>query len=106
MQHPAKKATELPKKFMGKPKLKEKNRQYKEALENYQQAFKYDPTIEASYKTHIVELNVRYGKYDELNEKYRSGLYKEAIKEYTNAIKADYKNSDYYLGMARCEEKL
>ncbi|HEX9508975.1 MAG TPA: tetratricopeptide repeat protein [Puia sp.] len=106
MQQSAMKATELSKEFIGKAQLKEKNRQYKEALENYQQAFKYDPTIEASYKTHIVELNVRYGKYDELNEKYRSGLYKEAIKEYTDAIKADDKNSDYYLGRARCEEKL
>ncbi|HWK04197.1 MAG TPA: tetratricopeptide repeat protein [Puia sp.] len=106
MQQSAMKATELSKEFIGKAQLKEKNRQYKEALENYQQAFKYDPTIEASYKTHIVELNVRYGKYDELNEKYRSGLYKEAIKEYTDAIKADPNNSDYYLGRARCEEKL
>src|SRR5258708_1039542 len=106
MQQSAMKATELSKEFIGKAQLKEKNRQYKEALENYQQAFKYDPTIEASYKTHIVELNVRYGKYDELNEKYRSGLYKDAIKEYTDAIKADDKNSDYYLGRARCEEKL
>lgn len=106
MQQSALKATELSKEFIGKAQLKEKNRQYKEALENYQQAFKYDPTIEASYKTHIVELNVRYGKYDELNEKYRSGLYKEAIKEYTDAIKADPNNSDYYLGRARCEEKL
>ena len=102
----ATKATDLSKQFIEKAKLKEKNRQYKEALENYQQAFKYDPSIEAGYKQHIVELNVRYGKYDELNEKYRSGLYKEAIKEYNDAIKADDKNSDYYLGRARCEEKL
>ena len=106
MAQSAMKATELSKEFIAKAQLKEKSRQYKEALESYQQAFKYDPSIEANYKAHIAELNVRYGKYDELNEKYRSGLYKETIKEYTDAIKADPNNSDYYLGRARCEEKL
>lgn len=105
-QQAALKASDLSKEFIAKAQLKEKNRQYKEALENYQQAFRYDPTIEAGFKDHIVELNKRYGKYDELNEKYNSGLYKEAIKEYTDAIKVDDKNSDYYLGRARCEEKL
>ncbi|MES1249497.1 MAG: tetratricopeptide repeat protein, partial [Chitinophaga rupis] len=93
-------------KYIDKAKLEEKNRRYKEALEDYQEAFKQRPAEEAAYKDHIAELTRRYGKIDELNEKYNSGLYKEAIKEYNDAIKNDDKNSDYYLGRARCEEKL
>ena len=47
----------------------------------------------------------------DLEEKYRAGYYKAAIKGYSELLKkpkanSDYSNSDYYLGRAKCFDKM
>ncbi|HEY1212595.1 MAG TPA: tetratricopeptide repeat protein, partial [Bryobacteraceae bacterium] len=92
--------------FIEKAHLQEKNRQYKEAIESYQNAIQQKPEEAANLQPHIRELTDRYATLSDLQEKFNAGLVKEALKEYTNAIRKEPNNSDYYLGRGRCHEKL
>ena len=63
------------------------------------------------YEARIKELNNSIKILADLDEKYRAGYYKEAIKGYSELLKdpklnANYSNSDYYLGRAKCFDKL
>ena len=89
-----------------KARLQERNREYKEAIESYQNAVRLKPDEAARLQPHIRQLTDHYATLSYLQEKYNAGLYKDAVKEYTDAIKKDPKNSDYYLGRGRCHEKL
>lgn len=99
-------AARLFQQYRDKARLEENSRQYKEAIEDYQNAIKQKPDEAANYDTHLRELTDKYRVLSDLQEKYNSGLYKEALKEYTAAIQKDPKNSDYYLGRGHCYEKL
>jgi tetratricopeptide (TPR) repeat protein len=92
--------------FIEKAQLQEKNRQYKEAIESYQNAIRQKPDESANLQPHIRQLTDKFATLSDLQEKFNAGLIKEALKEYTNAIKKDPNNSDYYLGRGRCHQKL
>jgi tetratricopeptide (TPR) repeat protein len=91
--------------LMETARLQESNRQYKEAIESYQNAIRAKPEEAGRLQPHIRQLTDQFATLSYLQEKYNAGLYKEAIKEYTDAIRKDPKNSDLYLGRARCHEK-
>jgi tetratricopeptide (TPR) repeat protein len=92
--------------FLDKAVRQTNNRQYKEAIESYQEAIKQKPEESANLEPRIRELTDKFAILSDLQEKYNAGYVKEALKEYTDAIKKDPKNSDYYLGRGRCHEKL
>jgi len=92
--------------FIEKARVQENNRQYKEAIESYRNAIRQKPDAATSLQAHIQQLTDKYATLSYLQEKYNAGLYKEALNEYTDAIRKDPKNSDYYLGRARCHERL
>lgn len=89
-----------------KARMLENNRQYKEAIESYQNAIRLKPEEAANLQPHIRQLTDRFAVLSDLQEKYNAGFVKEALKEYTEAIRKDPNNSDYYLGRARCHERL
>ncbi len=86
--------------------LLERKRKYKEALESYQQALEQKPDEASKYQQHINALTNKYRVLSTLEEKYNAGAYKEAIKQYKDANKKEGENSDYYLGIARCYDKM
>lgn len=92
--------------LIDKARLQENNRQYKEAIESYRNAIRQKPEAAAGLQPHIQQLTDKYATLSYLQEKYNAGLFKEAENEYTEAIRKDPKNSDYYLGRGRCHEKL
>lgn len=92
--------------LIDKARLQESNRQYKEAIESYQNAIRQRPEEAASLQPHIRQLTDHYATLSYLQEKYNAGLFKDALKEYTLAIQKDPRNSDLYLGRGRCHEKL
>jgi tetratricopeptide (TPR) repeat protein len=92
-------------KLIQKAKLEENSRLYENALKDYQTAFALKPDEQANYSAHIKELTVKFRTLSELEEKYKLGLFKDAIKDYDKAIKKDNQNSDYYLGRGKCYDK-
>jgi tetratricopeptide (TPR) repeat protein len=92
--------------LLQKAKLEENSRLYENALSDYKEAFSIKPEEQAAYDAHLKELTVKFRTISEEEEKYKAGLYKEAIKDYEKAIKKDNKNSDYYFGMGKCYDKL
>jgi tetratricopeptide (TPR) repeat protein len=92
--------------LIDKARLQENNRQYKEAIESYRNAIRQKPEAAAGLQPHIQQLTDKYATLSYLQEKYNAGLFKEAVNEYTEAIRKDPKNSDYYLGRGRCHERL
>ena len=92
--------------FVDKAVIQAQNRQYKEAIENYNNAIRQKPEEAPRLEPKIRELTDKYTILSDLQEKYNAGLVKEAMKEYTAAIKKDPRNSDYYLGRGRCYEKI
>jgi len=92
--------------LIDKARLQESNRQYKEAIESYQNAIRQKPEEDASLQSRIRQLTDHYATLSYLQEKYNAGLFKDALKEYTVAIQKDPRNSDLYLGRGRCHEKL
>jgi tetratricopeptide (TPR) repeat protein len=89
-----------------KAKLEENNRLYENALTDYKQAFSIKPEEQPAYDIHLKELTVKFRTISEEEDKYKAGLYKEAIKDYEKAIKKDNNNSDYYFGIGKCYDKL
>jgi tetratricopeptide (TPR) repeat protein len=97
--------------YIDKAKLEEKKRNYQTAISLYFKAIDLDPTKRNIYEGHIKELNNSFRILAELEEKYRAGDYKSAIKGYSEHIKkpktnSDPSNSDYYLGRAKCFDKM
>jgi tetratricopeptide (TPR) repeat protein len=90
--------------YIDKAKLQESSRQYKEAIESYQAALRAKPEESATLQPHIRQLTDKFVILSDLQEKFNAGLVKQALKEYSDAIKRDPNNSDYYLGRARCHE--
>jgi len=99
-------ANELFNQYISKARVAESARKYELAKEHYMSAFTQKPEEAQKFTEHIRELNDKIRTLSELGEKFISGLYKEAIKDYDAAIKKNNSNSDYYLGRAKCYDKL
>ncbi|RAJ06604.1 tetratricopeptide repeat protein [Chitinophaga skermanii] len=97
---------ELFKQFVEKAKLAEMNRQYEAAKEYYTNALAKKPTEASNLEERIRLVTAKLRIVTELEEKYNAGLYKEAQRDYDRVIKKDDKNSDYFLGRAKCYDKL
>jgi len=99
-------ATELYNQFIKKAQLAEAERKYELAKQYYTNAFTQKPEEASKYADQLKSLNNKIRILSELSEKYISGLYKEAVKDYDAAIKKDNQNSDYFLGRGKCYDKL
>ncbi|MEP7279990.1 MAG: tetratricopeptide repeat protein [Bacteroidota bacterium] len=98
-------ADQLYDQYIHKARLAENKREYQQAIGFYNDAIAQKPDQAAQYDAKKRELTDKFRVTSELDEKYKAGLYKEAIKEYDAAIKKNKNNSDLYLGRAKCYEK-
>ncbi|MEO5682165.1 MAG: tetratricopeptide repeat protein [Chitinophagaceae bacterium] len=92
--------------YIHKATLAENKREYQAAIGFYNDAIVQKPDEAARYQNKKRELTEKFRITSELDEKYKAGLYKEAIKEYDAAIKKNKTNADLYLGRAKCYEKM
>ena len=97
--------------YIGQAHAEEKKRNYQAAIGLYSRAIEIAPGKGAMYEAHLKELNTNFRILADLDEKYRAGNYKAAVKEYSELLKkprlnADYANSDFYLGRAKCFDKM
>ncbi|HXB45020.1 MAG TPA: tetratricopeptide repeat protein [Puia sp.] len=97
--------------YVNEARLEEKKRNYQTAINLYSRAIDLAPKKRDIYEARIKELNTSFRILADLEEKYRAGYYKVAIKEYSEHLKkpklnAAYSNSDYYLGRAKCLDKM
>ncbi len=97
--------------YINQARLEEKKRNYQAAINLYSMAIDLAPEKGDIYKTRIKELNTSFRLLTDLDEKYKAGYYKVAIKGYSDLLKkpglnSDYTNSDYYLGRAKCFDKM
>jgi tetratricopeptide (TPR) repeat protein len=97
--------------YITQARLEEKRRNYQTAINLYSRAIDIAPEKGEIYRARIKELTASFRILADLEEKYRAGYYKVAVKEYTELLKkpglnADYINSDYYLGRAKCFDKM
>jgi hypothetical protein len=97
--------------YISQARTEENERNYKAAINLYSMAIELVPAKRDFYEPRIKELNATYGILAGLEEKYSSGDYKGAIKGYTELLKkpelnSGYSNSDYYLGRAKCFDKM
>jgi tetratricopeptide (TPR) repeat protein len=86
--------------------LEVKMRNYQSAISLYNKALVLKPQESGNLDPKIRDLNARVRILMDLNEKYRLGYYKDVIKEYSDHIKKDKTNSDFYLGRAKCYDKI
>ena len=91
--------------------MEEKKRNYQAAINLYSRAIDLAPEKRDIYEARIKELNTSFRILADLEEKYKAGYYKDAIKGYSELLKkpelnSDYSNSDYYLGRAKCFDKM
>jgi tetratricopeptide (TPR) repeat protein len=98
-------ADQLYDQYLHKAQLAENKREYQNAIGFYNDAIAQKPDQAGKYDAKKRELTDKFRVTSELDEKYKAGLYKEAIKEYDAAIKKNKTNSDLYLGRAKCYEK-
>lgn len=99
-------ASELFAQFLAKARAAEIARQYETAKQYYLSAFNQKPEEAEKFNEHMRSLNEKIRTLSELGEKFTAGLYKEAIKDYDAAIKKDNANSDYFMGRAKCYDRL
>jgi tetratricopeptide (TPR) repeat protein len=97
--------------YIDQARLEEKKRNYQTAVNLYSRAIDLAPGKAGIYESRIKELNTAFRILADLEEKYRAGYYKVAIKGYSELLKkprlnSDYSNSDYYLGRAKCFDKI
>ncbi|HEY4965509.1 MAG TPA: hypothetical protein VII28_03880 [Puia sp.] len=97
--------------YIDQARLEEKKRNYQTAIDLYTRAIELAPEKKDIYEARIKELNTSSRILTDLEEKYRAGDYMAAIKGYSELLKkpgvnANYSNSDYYLGRAKCYDKL
>ena len=91
--------------------LEEKKRNYQSAIGLYTQAIAIMPDKKNIYEPKINDLSNSIRTVSNLEENYRAGYYKDAIKGYSELIKRErtntaISNSDYYLGRAKCYDKM
>src|SRR5450432_40551 len=98
-------ADQLYDQYVHKAMLAENKREYQNAIGFYNDAIAQKPDKAGLYDAKKRELTDKFRVTSELDEKYKAGLYKEAIKEYDAAIKKNKTNSDLFLGRAKCYEK-
>ena len=97
--------------YIDQAHLEEKKRNYQTAINLYSRAMELAPEKRDIYEARIKVLNTSFRILADLEEKYRAGYYKAAIKGYSELLKkpklnSDYSNSDYYLGRAKCFDKM
>jgi tetratricopeptide (TPR) repeat protein len=97
--------------YIDQAHLEENKRNYHEAINLYTRAIELAPDKGDIYKPRLKELNSSMRILAGLQEKYNAGNYKDAIKGYTELLKkpelnSGYFNSDYYLGRAKCFDKM
>lgn len=98
-------ADQLFQQFIGQASLQEKKREYEQAIISYNKAIAQKPDESAKYDVYIRDLTAKFRDLAELEEKYKAGLYKEAIKQYDGLIKKNKTISDYFLGRGKCYDK-
>ena len=91
--------------YINQALLQEKKREYEMAIVSYNKALTQKPDESAKYEAHIRELTAKFRDLAELEEKYKAGLYKDAIKQYDALIKKNKTISDYFLGRGKCYDK-
>jgi tetratricopeptide (TPR) repeat protein len=92
-------------------RIEENKRNYAAAIKMYSRAIELAPEKREVYEPRITELNSHLRILTGLEEKYKAGDYKAAVKGYTELLKkpelnAENFNSDYYLGRAKCFDKM
>jgi tetratricopeptide (TPR) repeat protein len=97
--------------FIDQARLEEKKRNYQTAISFYSRAIALAPENREIYEARTKELNTLFRTLTDLDEKYKAGYYKVAIKGYSELLKkpglnSNYSNSDYYLGRAKCYDKM
>jgi hypothetical protein len=97
--------------YIDQARLEEKKRNYQEAAILYTKASEQVPERRYIYEARIKELNAMYKVLAGLEEKCSAGYYNDAIKGYSELLKkpglnTNYSNSDYYLGRAKCFDKM
>ncbi len=97
--------------YIDQARLEEKKRNYQTAINLYNKAIDLAPAKRDICEARIKELNNSFRILTDLDEKYKAGYYKVAIREYSELLKnprlnSDYSNSDYYLGRAKCFDKM
>ncbi len=97
--------------YIDQAHFEEKKRNYQAAITLYAEAIDLVPEKRDIYEARIKELNASFRTHADLVEKYRAGYYKVVIKGYSELLKnpkmnSDYSNSDYYLGRAKCFDKI
>ncbi|MFT3701381.1 MAG: tetratricopeptide repeat protein [Agriterribacter sp.] len=91
--------------YVDNARLATRKREYEEAIKYYRSALDNKPTEKANLQAEIDALTRKVNFLTEMNLNYKAGNYKEAIKQYTAAIKKK-KDSDYFLGRARSNVKM
>ena len=97
--------------YIDQARIEENKRNYKAAINLYTRAIELAPGKRDFYEPRLKELNTSFRILADLEEKYNAGNYKVAIKGYTELLKkpelnSGYSNSDYYLGRAKCFDKM
>lgn len=107
------KKSDLYEQYISEAKGLVRKRHYKEALEAYQQALEQKPENAAKIESDVSALTKKYRILSTLDDKYNAAQYKDVIRECKDAIKQnkdaklpEKENSDYYLFMARCYDKM
>jgi tetratricopeptide (TPR) repeat protein len=98
-------AGQLYEQYIHKATLSENRREYQQAIGFYNDAIAQKPDEAARLENKKRDLTEKFRVISELDEKYKAGLYKEALKEYDAAIKKNKTNPDLYLGRGKCYEK-
>ena len=97
--------------YTDQARLEENKRNYQAAILLYSKVIDLTPEKRDIYEARIKELNTYIRILADMEEKYRAGFYKDAVKGYSALLKkpesnSDYSNSDYYLGRAKCFDKM
>jgi tetratricopeptide (TPR) repeat protein len=97
--------------YIDQARIEENKRNYQAAIQLYSRAIELAPGKRDIYEPRLKELNTSFRVLAGLEEKYNAGNYKDVIKGYTELLKkpelnSGYSNSDYYLGRAKCFDKM
>ncbi len=97
--------------YIDQARIEENKRNYQAAINLYTRAIELAPGKRDFYEPRLKELNTSFRILAGLEEKYNAGNYKDAVKGYTELLKkpelnSGYSNSDYYLGRAKCFDKM
>lgn len=90
--------------FVDKARLMKNRREFKLALENYRNAKNANASRAGEIAQEEKDLTEMYSNVSRMEEMYKLGQYKEAIKEYTALLKKKLEYSDYFMGRGKCYE--